>query len=326
MIVLSALLALNTTTRNTFAEEDAPVAQTSNHFVTLHDQGEALTIRTDAPTVQDAIERAGLLLDPSDLVDPALDAPINADNFHINIHRARPVFIIDGTTKKQLMSASYDTATNATEAGFAIYDGDKIELTPTTNFLEVGASTTYRIVRNGGQTVTVETIIPYAEETIKDASLDVGQSKLVQMGEDGLKVAHYQVNFKDGVEVSRELISEEVTRQPVSRITAEGAKKSIPPERETCANWARQAGVSEADLANAVDLIYRESGCRPNATNSSSGAYGIPQALPGNKMAEMGADWQTNPVTQIRWMIKYVNSRYGGWTGAMNWWYSHGWY
>ena len=233
MIVLSALLALNTTTRNTFAEEDAPVAQTSNHFVTLHDQGEALTIRTDAPTVQDAIERAGLLLDPSDLVDPALDAPINADNFHINIHRARPVFIIDGTTKKQLMSASYDPATIATEAGFAIYDGDKIELTPTTNFLEVGASTTYRIVRNGGQTVTVETIIPYAEETIKDASLDVGQSKLVQMGEDGLKVAHYQVNFKDGVEVSRELISEEVTRQPVSRITAEGAKKSIPPERET---------------------------------------------------------------------------------------------
>ena len=62
-----------------------------------------------------------------------------------------------------------------------------------------------------------------------------------------------------------------------------------------------------------------------NAQNPS-GAYGIPQALPGSKMAEMGADWETNPVTQIRWMIKYVNERYGGWQHALEVWYSRGWY
>ena len=102
-------------------------------------------------------------------------------------------------------------------------------------------------------------------------------------------------------------------------------KRSLPPESSTCAEWARQAGVSEADLAAAVDLIYHESGCRVDARNAYSGAYGIPQALPGSKMASAGADWETNPVTQIRWMAGYV-SRYGGWQGAINFWYAHGWY
>ena len=75
----------------------------------------------------------------------------------------------------------------------------------------------------------------------------------------------------------------------------------------------------------ALTLIYRESGCRFDAANAS-GAYGIPQALPGSKMASAGADWQTNPVTQIRWMIGYVTGRYGGWNQAWNFWQARRWY
>jgi hypothetical protein len=66
-----------------------------------------------------------------------------------------------------------------------------------------------------------------------------------------------------------------------------------------------------------VALWTRESNWRWNAFNSSSGAYGIPQALPGAKMAEMGADWQTNPETQIRWGVNYIKHRYGAPCGAM---------
>ena len=66
-----------------------------------------------------------------------------------------------------------------------------------------------------------------------------------------------------------------------------------------------------------VALWNRESNWRWNAFNSSSGAYGIPQALPGAKMAEMGADWQTNPETQIRWGVNYIKHRYGAPCGAM---------
>ena len=66
-----------------------------------------------------------------------------------------------------------------------------------------------------------------------------------------------------------------------------------------------------------VVLWERESNWRWNAYNRSSGAYGIPQSLPGAKMAEMGADWQTNPETQIRWGISYIKNRYGAPCGAL---------
>ena len=59
---------------------------------------------------------------------------------------------------------------------------------------------------------------------------------------------------------------------------------------------------------------------------SGSGAYGLPQALPGHKMASAGADWATNPKTQIRWMRGYVNSRYGGSCNALAHHNSRGWY
>ena len=59
-----------------------------------------------------------------------------------------------------------------------------------------------------------------------------------------------------------------------------------------------------------LDLWNRESGWRYDAENAS-GAYGIPQALPGSKMASAGADWQTNPATQIRWGLGYIKSIYG---------------
>jgi len=58
-------------------------------------------------------------------------------------------------------------------------------------------------------------------------------------------------------------------------------------------------------------LWNAESGWNPTATNPTSGAYGIPQALPGSKMASAGADWQTNPATQIRWGLGYIKQVYG---------------
>jgi hypothetical protein len=61
-----------------------------------------------------------------------------------------------------------------------------------------------------------------------------------------------------------------------------------------------------------LDALWsRESGWRIYASNGRSGAYGIPQALPGSKMAAMGADWRTNPVTQIRWGLWYIGNTYG---------------
>lgn len=73
-------------------------------------------------------------------------------------------------------------------------------------------------------------------------------------------------------------------------------------------------------------LWTRESNWNPRADNPSSSAYGIPQALPGSKMATAGPDWQTNPITQIKWGLGYIEGRYG--TPCSAWAHSEdrGWY
>ncbi|MCU1582841.1 MAG: hypothetical protein QOD27_642 [Microbacteriaceae bacterium] len=84
-------------------------------------------------------------------------------------------------------------------------------------------------------------------------------------------------------------------------------------------------GWGESEYSCLVSLFNRESGWRVNASNPS-GAYGIPQALPGSKMASVGADWQTNPATQITWGLNYIAARYGTPCGAWAHSQSSGWY
>ena len=85
------------------------------------------------------------------------------------------------------------------------------------------------------------------------------------------------------------------------------------------------AAVFGSEYQCAANIISRESGWSVTAENPS-GAYGLPQALPGWKMASFGADWRTNPVTQLRWMRSYLDSRYGGACAGWDFWKSHGWY
>ena len=85
-------------------------------------------------------------------------------------------------------------------------------------------------------------------------------------------------------------------------------------------------GWSSSEMSCLVPLWMGESGWRVNAENSSSGAYGIPQSLPGSKMATAGADWQTNPATQITWGLGYIQERYGSPCGAWGFKQGHGWY
>ena len=74
-----------------------------------------------------------------------------------------------------------------------------------------------------------------------------------------------------------------------------------------------------------LNLWNRESGWVYDAENAS-GAYGIPQALPGSKMASAGADWQTNPATQIKWGLGYISQIYGTPCGAWNFELANGYY
>jgi hypothetical protein len=108
------------------------------------------------------------------------------------------------------------------------------------------------------------------------------------------------------------------------------APPAISPDPGSAQAYAQSAvqargwGAGEFDCL--VALWSRESGWRVNAYNASSGAYGIPQSLPGSKMSSAGADWETNAGTQIEWGLGYIGGRYGSPCGA--WAHSEdaGWY
>jgi flagellar biosynthesis GTPase FlhF len=74
------------------------------------------------------------------------------------------------------------------------------------------------------------------------------------------------------------------------------------------------------------NIVDHESDWNYRAVNPSSGAYGLFQALPGSKMASVGADWQTNPATQIKWGLNYMNERYGSPCDAWSFWQANRWY
>ena len=210
-------------------------------------------------------------------------------------------------------------------------------------------------------TVTEESTEEHGRVEKETDSLPEGETKVETEGVDGLVRTTYEVTSKDGTEVSRTPLSSSVVTEKVDEVvlvgTGSGAQK---PAGEAGGGGGGGGGGGEAapapapspagdgttpDGAQAIarsmmgsygwgdgefsclqSLWNRESGWNYQAENASSGAYGIPQALPGSKMSSVAGDWATNPSTQITWGMQYIQGRYG--TPCSAWAHSEsvGWY
>lgn len=225
IIVFGVIMSV--TVHNTFADDksEGTYLAAGPKFVTFYDDGEKLIVKTDAKTVGEALERAEISLNAGDVVDPSLDTELNADNFHINIYRARPVVVKDGKVTRYLMTASTDIRSIASEAGLTFFDGDEVEYSSNDDFLETGVANVYKIVRNGGRNITIEEEIPYTERTVKTYDLEPGVTEVREPGELGVRKLTYQVQYVDNVEVERSLVSEEVVKEPHERVIAVGASR-----------------------------------------------------------------------------------------------------
>ena len=109
-------------------------------------------------------------------------------------------------------------------------------------------------------------------------------------------------------------------------MTAAPAQAATTDSTAEAKSIARQMIPNTAQYNAFAKIVEHESGWDVDATNASSGAYGLVQALPGSKMATAGSDWQTSAETQIEWGLKYMNERYGSPTGAWAFWQANGWY
>lgn len=185
--------------------------------------------------------------------------------------------------------------------------------------------------------ITVEEEIPF-ETITKDVSNGSDTTnRVIQAGKNGIKEVTYKVKYKDNVEIERIELSSKVVKEPVNKIVqiqtkitsrsgSRASSGSALVYQQYAATVCRSYGWSETDIDCLISLWNKESGWNPYAYNASSGAYGIPQALPGSKMASAGSDYQTNYQTQINWGLSYISSRYGSPQNAWNHSQNKGWY
>lgn len=183
--------------------------------------------------------------------------------------------------------------------------------------------------RPGIKTLAITEVIPHGSETKTDPNVPIGQIQLQTEGVDGEQAVVYEIVEKDGVEISRKQLQTVVTTNPITEIRIRGTKQatlssSINVSEDKIALMSA-AGISPDDYVYVDYIVTRESNWRPGALNSGSGAYGLCQSLPASKMASAGADYLTNPVTQLRWCSGYAG-RYGGWQGSYNAWLAQNWW
>jgi hypothetical protein len=121
-------------------------------------------------------------------------------------------------------------------------------------------------------------------------------------------------------QAAQQQAAEQQTAQAAAAAQPSGAAQQIAEGMLASYGWS-------SSQFTCLDSLWNvESGWNVTATNPSSGAYGIPQALPGSKMASAGPDWQTDATTQIRWGLNYIQAEYGSPCGAWAHEEADGWY
>ncbi|WP_435736889.1 ubiquitin-like domain-containing protein [Cellulosimicrobium sp. PMB13] len=178
---------------------------------------------------------------------------------------------------------------------------------------------------------TLTEVLPFTTEEVEDPNLPKGHRVVVQSGRVGEAVTTYAVQTLGGAEVARTVLTRTVTTEPRNEVIKIGTMDisvSVDPgsARAIGQSLAAQRGWGDDQFVCLDKLWTKESNWRVDADNPSSSAYGIPQALPGSKMATAGDDWRTNPATQITWGLGYIEGRYGTPCSAWSHSVAKGWY
>ncbi|MDX2699197.1 transglycosylase SLT domain-containing protein [Streptomyces ipomoeae] len=205
-------------------------------------------------------------------------------------------------------------------------------------------------VASGSTAQTTDDAEAVANDTTLLADIPVGQQAEVQTASltaqaDAQSIAADASARKDAEETARKKAAQDAIDKQKAAEKAEELRKA-KEEAEKKASAAGSLGdvpiqgsysIAEIQaMAKSVvasdqwtcfsNIVDHESDWNYKAVNPSSGAYGLFQALPGSKMSSAGADWQTNPATQIKWGLNYMESRYGSPCGAWSFWQAHNWY
>ncbi len=290
--------------------------------VAIFDDGNRVQTVSAASEPRTVVEQAGLKIYPEDIVKQNVASNVVKEQVigeKITIDRASVVNINVYGTPTVVRTQAKTVAELLAEKGIKANQDDQVSPAADT---PLDATSEIFITRNGTKVETSEESIPMETTYVEDANLTFGATAVRQAGSNGKKLVTYEIVLKNDKEVSRKVIQEVRVSEPVAQIVARGKAFNISTDKTEV---MAAAGISPSDYPYVDYIIRHESGWRPLAANASSGAYGLCQALPGSKMASAGADWATNPVTQLRWCSSYAAGK-GGWAASYNLWVTQHWW
>lgn len=318
--------------------------------------GATRQVQTMNRTVGQVVSDMGIKVGQYDQVIPALGSQMSR-NQEIKIVHARPV-VLQGTKDAKIgwgvsnqdapqlqatfrvdggeVSGSYkegaDPRAAAQAAGIELAALDRVTVEKTSQ-----DAATIRVSRVERGVSKEEKVSAPPVKEVEDKNLEPGKKVVEDEGKEEVVAKSTFVEKVDGQVAfqSPEQVTTLVKAEPkivrvgpadTSSDTDYGPVVPAGEAQEIAHEMVISRGWSEGQFTCLVKLWNRESGWNSRAENRSSGAYGIPQSLPANKMASAGADWRTNPATQIRWGLDYIAGQYGdpceAWRHSQN----VGWY
>ena len=307
------------------APDGGTIVVRTSHDVVVEIDGEEQTIPTTARTVGELLAFLGPRAEGA-VTDVSRSSPLGREPVRVStlktVHVAVDGAVLPITTAEATVRGVLQTA------GIVLGEEDDISVP-----LDAAAVDGMLVLvsRAAATSDTVTEVLPFATQEVEDPNLPKGHRVVVQSGRVGEATTTYAVQTLGGAEVSRTVLTRTVTTEPRDEIIKVGTMDvsvSVDPgsARAIGRSLAAQRGWGDDQFACLDKLWTKESNWRVDADNPNSTAYGIPQALPGSKMASVGADWRTNPTTQITWGLGYIEGRYGTPCSAWSHSVAEGWY
>lgn len=288
-------------------------------LITVHDGSQDRGILTRATTLRQAFTEASIEIDTRDKVEPGLDEELVANNYEVNVYRARPVIIADGALRQKIMTPYQTPKQIAQDAGVILHDEDITTTNANSNMVSEGAGVqltikratqftllfygtkttsytqgktvgemldlknitlgpddtlsvptntpitanmTVELWRNGKQTATEEQDVAFGTERIHDADREVGYRLVKTPGVPGKRTVTFEIEMKNGQEVSRQEIQSVVTKAPSTQVEIVGTK------------------MTNTFNGSFAEALARLRGCEAGgvyARNSGNGYYGAYQ-------------------------------------------------
>ncbi|SHH57308.1 Uncharacterized conserved protein YabE, contains G5 and tandem DUF348 domains [Jatrophihabitans endophyticus] len=322
------LVAPTTTSK---VEDGMTVVLRRGRLLHLNVDGVPKNVWTTAPTVSVALAQLGY--SSSDFVSVSRAKRLPLDPSAIAIRTPRLVTVVhDG--EREAVSTTEATVRALLTKIRVLPDKDDRLSVPLSAATADGQTITLQ--RVGTRTLTRTVDVKYETSRHDDKKLTKGRTKILTSGRNGRSQITYSVVLVDGKETGRKVVRTIVVSEPRTRVVAVGTKKVVvapatgTPDPGSAKAYARSLMSSKYGWGNdeydcLVTMWNHESGWRVNAANPS-GAYGIPQSLPGSKMSSAGPNWQTDYRTQVKWGLGYIQARYDTPCGAWGFWQAHNYY